>query len=51
MKRREFIALLTAGGTTAAIVKGQQTLPNAADWLHTGPMLGHSEIGIQPRYV
>jgi alkaline phosphatase D len=51
MKRREFIALLTAGAASAATInfsgaaaRAQQTLPNPAQWLHAGPMLGRSEI-------
>lgn len=52
MRRRKFIALLTAGATVPALVDSsgaakvaaQQTLPDPAAWLHAGPMLGHSEI-------
>lgn len=46
MKRREFL-LLTA---LAALVNfsseaaAQQTLPNPAAWIKSGPMLGHSEL-------
>lgn len=47
MQRREFIKLLAAGTASASLLSsaaGQQTLPEAAGWLHAGPMLGHSEI-------
>jgi alkaline phosphatase D len=46
IKRREFIALLTAGAALTGLpgAAAQQTLPNAAAWLHAGPMLGPSEI-------
>ena len=48
MKRREFIALLTASGARRRWLiyraRAQQTLPDPAAWLHAGPMLGRSEI-------
>ncbi len=50
MKRREFITLLSASAAGAAIglsaekSKAQQKLPNAAQWLRSGPMLGHCEM-------
>lgn len=50
MKRREFITLLSASAAGAAIglsaekSNAQQKLPNAAEWLRSGPMLGHSEM-------
>lgn len=51
MKRREFLSLLAAGATAAgfadslgANVSAQQSLPNPANLLHAGPMLGASEM-------
>lgn len=50
MKRRDFISYLTTTAATTAIIglpngaSAQQTLPNPAAWLRSGPMLGHSEI-------
>lgn len=50
MKRREFISILTTTAAASALVGipdaaiSQQTLPNPATWLRSGPMLGHSEI-------
>lgn len=50
MERREFISLLSISAATTTLglnlekIKGQQRLPNAAEWLRSGPMLGHSEI-------
>ncbi len=47
MDRREFVSLLgtaTAFGLKPLQTVAQQQQPNAAAWLRSGPMLGHSEI-------
>jgi alkaline phosphatase D len=50
MQRREFISLVSAATASAALIKfpvqakAQQTLPNPAIWLRSGPMLGRSEM-------
>jgi alkaline phosphatase D len=50
MKRRDFVSLL-AGATSGLITRPayssivvQQALPDAAQWLRSGPLLGHSEM-------
>jgi alkaline phosphatase D len=50
MRRRDFISLVSAATASAALGKfpiqsnAQQTLPDPAVWLRSGPMLGHSEL-------
>ena len=48
MNRREFLALVSAAGTALLAGPGsaaaQQNLPDPAQWLRAGPMLGPSEI-------
>ncbi len=50
MKRRDFLSILTTTAAATALigpsgnVRSQQTLPNPASWLRSGPMLGLSEI-------
>src|SRR5882672_7640724 len=50
MRRRDFISLVSAATASVALgkfpiqTKAQQSLPNPAVWLRSGPMLGHSEL-------
>lgn len=46
MDRREFLLLTTAAALSnlSGDAAAQQTLPNPAAWLKSGPMLGHSEL-------
>ena len=51
LERREFLSLLAMGTASTVLIEfsdsavlAQQTLPNPAEWLHAGPMLGRSEM-------
>jgi alkaline phosphatase D len=51
MKRREFISLLSTAAASAVSItsnwtrtRAQQVLPDASQWLRSGPMPGHSEL-------